>query len=128
MKRIVLILTLAALSLSLLSACGKKQSDAVTSLDQLREPGRIIGVGTGTGDDAAALRWVLVNIVISAVVLLAVNLLERNEGKHPAAHAQNVASLRNAAESLASGGTGADDFLAVDFNRRSRLLQRNEHP
>ena len=53
MKRIVLILTLAALSLSLLSACGKKQSDAVTSLDQLREPGRIIGVGTGTGDDAA---------------------------------------------------------------------------
>ena len=53
MKRIVLILTLAALSLSLLSACGKKKSDAVTSLDQLREPGRIIGVGTGTGDDAA---------------------------------------------------------------------------
>jgi len=34
---------------------------------------------------------VLVNIVISAVVLLAVNLLERNEGKHPAAHAQKHA-------------------------------------
>ncbi len=33
-----------------------------------------------TGDDALALRWVLVNVAISAVVLLAVNLLER---KHP---------------------------------------------
>ncbi len=29
------------------------------------------------GDDAMALRWVLINIAISAVVLLAVNLLER---------------------------------------------------
>ena len=29
-----------------------------------------------TGDDAAALRWVLVNLAISAVVLLALNLLE----------------------------------------------------
>ena len=29
------------------------------------------------GNDALALRWVLVNIAISAVVLLAVNLLER---------------------------------------------------
>ena len=34
-----------------------------------------------TGEDALALRWVLVNIAISAVVLLAVNLLERKEGK-----------------------------------------------
>ncbi|MGI5954711.1 molybdate ABC transporter permease subunit [Dysosmobacter sp.] len=33
-----------------------------------------------TGDDAMAFRWVLVNVAISAVVLLAVNLLER---KHP---------------------------------------------
>lgn len=33
-----------------------------------------------TGDDALAFRWVLVNVTISAVVLLAVNLLER---KHP---------------------------------------------
>ena len=31
----------------------------------------------GIGNDALALRWVLVNIAISAVVLLAVNLLER---------------------------------------------------
>ena len=34
-----------------------------------------------TGDDALALKWVLVNIAISAVVLLAVNLLERREGR-----------------------------------------------
>ena len=33
-----------------------------------------------TGDDALAFRWVLVNVAISAVVLLVVNLLER---KHP---------------------------------------------
>ena len=33
-----------------------------------------------TGDDALAFRWVLVNVAISAVVLLAVNLLEL---KHP---------------------------------------------
>lgn len=33
-----------------------------------------------TGDDALAFRWVLVNVAISAVVLLAVNLLEH---KHP---------------------------------------------
>jgi len=34
-----------------------------------------------TGNDALALRWVLVNIAISAIVLLAVNLLEKKEGK-----------------------------------------------
>ena len=34
-----------------------------------------------TGEDALALRWVLVNIAISAAVLLVVNLLERGEGK-----------------------------------------------
>lgn len=33
------------------------------------------------GNDALALRWVLINIAISAVVLLAVNLLEKREGK-----------------------------------------------
>ena len=31
------------------------------------------------GNDELALRWVLVNIAISAVVLLAVNFLERRE-------------------------------------------------
>ena len=32
-----------------------------------------------TNEDGLALRWVLVNLAISAVVLLAVNLLERRE-------------------------------------------------
>lgn len=34
-----------------------------------------------TGDDALALRWVLANFAISAAVLLAVNFLERREGR-----------------------------------------------
>ena len=38
-----------------------------------------------TNDEAGAMRWVLVDIVISAVVLLAVNLLEKNR-KQVAAH------------------------------------------
>ena len=48
-------------------------------------PGRTATISTTvyqlwrTGDDAAAYRWVMVNILISAVVLLAVNLLERKE-------------------------------------------------
>lgn len=32
-----------------------------------------------TGDDAMALKWVLINIAISAVVLLAINLLEKRQ-------------------------------------------------
>ena len=32
-----------------------------------------------TGDDAGAMRWVLVNLAISAVVLLAVNMLEKKD-------------------------------------------------
>ena len=52
-------------------------------------PGRTATVSTTvyqlwrTGDDAGALRWVLVNLAISAVVLLTVNLLEtrQKEGK-----------------------------------------------
>ena len=46
-------------------------------------PGRTATIATAvyqfwrTNDDAAALRWVLVNLGISAAVLLAVNLLER---------------------------------------------------
>ena len=50
-------------------------------------PGRTATVSTTvyqlwrTGEDALALRWVLVNLGISAVVLLAVNLLERKEGR-----------------------------------------------
>lgn len=34
-----------------------------------------------TGEDALALRWVLVDLAVSAVVLLAVDLLERKEGR-----------------------------------------------
>ncbi len=50
-------------------------------------PGRTATVATEvyqlwrTGNDTLALRWVLVNIAISAAVLLAVNLLERREGR-----------------------------------------------
>ncbi len=50
-------------------------------------PGRTATVSTEvyqlwrTGNDALALKWVLVNIAISTAVLLAVNLLERREGK-----------------------------------------------
>ena len=46
-------------------------------------PGRTATIATAvyqfwrTNDDAATLRWVLVNLGISAAVLLAVNLLER---------------------------------------------------
>ena len=32
-----------------------------------------------TGDDAGAMRWVLVNLAISAVVLLTVNMLEKKD-------------------------------------------------
>ena len=50
-------------------------------------PGRTATVSTTvyqlwrTGEDALALRWGLVNLAISAGVLLAVNLLERREGR-----------------------------------------------
>lgn len=50
-------------------------------------PGRTATISTAVyqlwraGEDALALRWVLVNLAISAVVLLAVNLLERKEGR-----------------------------------------------
>lgn len=50
-------------------------------------PGRTAVISTTvyqlwrTGEEALAFRWVLVNLTISAVVLLAVNLLERKEGR-----------------------------------------------
>ena len=53
-------------------------------------PGRTATISTTvyqlwrTGDDEGAMRWVLVNLCISAVVLLAVNLLERKDKKRPA--------------------------------------------
>ncbi len=49
-------------------------------------PGRTATISTTvyqlwrTGDDAMALRWVLVNLAISAAALLALNFLERREG------------------------------------------------
>ncbi|MEE0800444.1 MAG: molybdate ABC transporter permease subunit [Gemmiger sp.] len=55
-------------------------------------PGRTATISTTvyqlwrTNDDAMALRWVLVNLAISAVVLLAVNLLERRSGRRTAWH------------------------------------------
>ena len=57
-----------------------------TSMIAGYSPGRTATVATevyqlwSIGNDALALRWVLVNIANSAVVLLAVNLLERREG------------------------------------------------
>ena len=48
-------------------------------------PGRTATISTTvyqlwrTGDDAGAMRWVLVNLVISAAVLLTVNMLERRD-------------------------------------------------
>lgn len=51
-------------------------------------PGRTATISTTvyqlwrTNDDAGALRWVLVNIALSAVFLLAVNLLERRKEVH----------------------------------------------
>ena len=48
-------------------------------------PGRTATISTTvyqlwrTGDDEGAMRWVLVNLAISAVVLLAVNMLERKD-------------------------------------------------
>lgn len=50
-------------------------------------PGRTATISTTvyqlwrTGEDALALRWVLVDLAVSAVVLLAVDLLERKEGR-----------------------------------------------
>jgi molybdate transport system permease protein len=50
-------------------------------------PGRTATVATEVyqlwriGNDTLAARWVAVNIAISAVVLLAVNLLERRQGR-----------------------------------------------
>ena len=50
-------------------------------------PGRTATISTTvyqlwrTNDDVLAMKWVLVNIAISAVVLLAVNFLERRPGK-----------------------------------------------
>lgn len=52
-------------------------------------PGRTATISTTvyqlwrTGDDAGAMRWVLINLAISAVVLLAVNMLEKRSRTKP---------------------------------------------
>lgn len=53
--------------------------------DRRLHPGKTATIATTvyqlwrTNDEAGAMRWVLVDIVISAVVLLAVNLLEKKQ-------------------------------------------------
>ncbi len=54
--------------------CGYKPGKTATVSTTVYQLGR-------TDDDMLALRWVLVNIAISAVVLLTVNLLEKNNKK-----------------------------------------------
>ena len=54
MRRLRALLCAALLAgLCLLAGCGAKKSAAIMSVTQLREPGRTIGVGIGTGDEAA---------------------------------------------------------------------------
>ena len=59
-------------------------------------PGRTATISTTvyqlwrTNDDAAAFRWVMVNLAISALVLLAVNMLEKREGQRKKGGAGNV--------------------------------------
>ena len=60
--------------------CSRKNLARVSST-----PGKTATIATTvyqlwrTNDEAGALRWVMVDIVISAVVLLAVNLLEKKQ-------------------------------------------------
>ena len=51
MQRALLMLPLIILMLCILAACGKKDDGAITSLDQLKEPGRKIGVASDTAED-----------------------------------------------------------------------------
>ena len=59
--------------------------DGATSMIAGYTPGRTATISTTvyqlwqTNDDALAMKWVMVNLAISAVVLLAVNLLERRD-------------------------------------------------
>ena len=52
LRRGFALLCLITLALCLLSGCGgKKEDTGITSIEQLGEPGRKIGVGIGTGED-----------------------------------------------------------------------------
>ena len=69
-----------------------------------------------TGDDALAFRWVLVNVAISAVVLLAVNLLER---KHPDGGKMEAAGMSLRVEIEKRLGNFA---LQAEFETREQTL------
>ncbi len=49
--RVLFVICILTLGLSLLTGCGAGDEDVITSLDQLNEPGRIIGVADNTNDD-----------------------------------------------------------------------------
>ena len=49
--RVLFVICILTLGLSLLTGCGAGDEDVITSLDQLNEPGRIIGVVDNTNDD-----------------------------------------------------------------------------
>ena len=53
MKRALTIILLLTLALGMLAGCGAGKAEPITGLEQLGEPGRRIGAGIGTGDDAA---------------------------------------------------------------------------
>ena len=75
---------LAGAALSFARALGEY---GATSMLAGHVPGSTATIATGVyelwrvGDDALALRWVLVSIALSAAALLAVNLLEKREGR-----------------------------------------------
>ena len=50
-RNLLFCLSILALALCLLAGCGAKESAPVTSLEQLNEPGRKIGMGDDTNDD-----------------------------------------------------------------------------
>ena len=55
-RRWLLILSMLLLPLSLLAGCGTKKTDVITSVEQLNEPGRKIGVYSDTAEDQLVAR------------------------------------------------------------------------
>ena len=55
-RRWLLILSMLLLPLGLLTGCGAKKSDVITSVEQLNEPGRKIGVYSDTAEDQLVAR------------------------------------------------------------------------
>ena len=52
MRKTIFRIAVLVFAICLLTGCGKKDGKSAASVEQLFEPGRVIGVGTGTGDDA----------------------------------------------------------------------------